>query len=184
MSARFPHLTTTRLRLREIVPADADALLQIHSDTANMRWFGVDTMQSREEAEHLVTVFNGLLADGTGARWGIVRRDDNRLIGTCGFFRWNRGWHSCLIGFELCSAMQRIGYMGEAVAAIVDYGFRHMALHRIQAESHPQNIASINLLTGLGFQFEGVHRQQGFWNGKFHDLNCYSLLKSEWQQRI
>ena len=177
----FPILQTERLTLREIVPGDADALFLIHSDAQTMRWFGIDALTERSQANQMAAMFAGWFLAGTGLRWGIVRNEDDTLIGTGGLFRWNKSWHNCMLGFELSAAMQRHGYMREAVSAILDYGFTHMDLHRIQAESHADNAASIGLLTRLGFSFEGVHRQQAHWAGQFHDLNCYSLLQHEWQ---
>ena len=49
-----------------------------------------------------------------------------------------------------------------------------MQLHRIHAEIHRDNLASLNLIQRLGFQFEGVHREMGFWQQRWHDLDYYS----------
>ncbi|GAA4032256.1 GNAT family protein [Actimicrobium antarcticum] len=180
MSLVFPVLNTERLTLREIVPADADALFRMHSDADTMRWFGVDPITSHMQASQLAALFASWFGAGTGLRWGLARHGCDDLVGTSGFFRWNKSWHSCLLGFELSAPLQGCGYMTEAVRAILDHGFRSMDLHRIQAESHPDNAASIALLTRLGFRFEGVHREQARWGGQFHDLNCYALLRQEW----
>jgi ribosomal-protein-alanine N-acetyltransferase len=86
-----------------------------------------------------------------------------------------------VIGYEIARECRAQGYMREALVAVLEYGFTEMGLHRIQAETHPDNAASSGLATRLGFRFEGVHREQGFWSGSFHDLNCYSLLRPEWR---
>ena len=182
MPPTFPLLTTARLQLREIAAADAENMFLIHSDAATMRWFGVDALTTRAQADQIIAVFASWFVTGSGVRWGIARQDDDQLIGTCGLFQWNKSWHSGVIGFELARALQRRGYMIEALHAILDYGFLKMGLHRIQAECHADNLGSIALLARLGFQFEGVHRQYGYWGNRFHDLNCYSLLRHEWQK--
>ena len=181
MSNAFPQLHTRRLNLRQIVRADAPALFSIHSDVDWMRWYGVDPITSLVEAEHLADLFAGWFTAGTGFRWALVRRQDRRLIGTCGLFRWNKSWRNCVIGYEIQRDHHGQGYMREAVAAVLNFGFDVMSLHRVQAETHPDNVASIGLATRLGFRFEGVHREQAYWNGHFHDLNCYSLLESDWR---
>ena len=180
MNADFPQLKTARLQLREIRASDAAALYLIHSDALGMRWFGVDPLTAPAQAELLADQFASAFAAGTGMRWAIVRHGEDQLIGTCGLFRWNRNWRSCLIGYELARPMQRRGYMREALHAVFDYGFGPMALHRIQAESHADNTASISVLTSCAFRFEGIHREQGFWHGTYHDLNCYGLLTQDW----
>ena len=181
MANAFPHLQTQRLRLRQIVPADAPALFAIHSDAEWMRWYGVDPISSLVEAERLANLFSGWFAAGTGFRWALERKQDRQLIGTCGLFRWNKSWRNCVIGYEIQRGHHGQGYMREAVAAILDYGFDVMSLHRVQAETHPDNIPSIRLAMRLGFRFEGVHREQAYWDRRFHDLNCYSLLERDWR---
>lgn len=181
MKPPFPYLTSPRLRLREIEATDADALFAIHSDATWMRWYGVDPMTERFQADQLAELFAGWFPSGTGFRWALERKDDKRLIGTCGLFRWNRSWRNSLIGYEIARDCAHQGYMREAVTAVLNYGFDEMKLHRVQAETHPDNAASIALAARLGFRFEGVHREQAFWGGRYHDLNCYSLLDREWR---
>jgi ribosomal-protein-alanine N-acetyltransferase len=181
MTHLFPELETPRLRLREIVPSDATALFAIHSDTSWMRWYGVDPVTDLSQADQLAELFTEWFYAGTGFRWGLERRDDRQLIGTCGLFRWNKSWRNCVIGYEILHECHAQGYMREALTEVLDYGFGRMYLHRVQAEMHPDNIASIGLATRLGFRLEGVHREQAFWAGKYHDLHCYSLLEREWR---
>jgi len=146
-----------------------------------MRWYGVDPITTQAQAEERAELFSGWFHAGTGFRWGLERISDSQLIGTCGLFRWNKSWHNCVVGYELRPDCNGQGYMREALEAILDFGFSSMLLHRIQAEMHPANQASIGLATRMGFQLEGVHREQAFWGSRFHDLNCYSLLKHDWQ---
>lgn len=180
MKNRFPILQTSRLILREIGTGDAEALFVIHSDADWMRWYGVEPIQNLLQAEQLAELFHSWFWNGTGFRWGLEQKSDGRLIGTCGLFRWNKSWHNCVIGYEIARDCQGQGLMREALIAILEYGFHVMRLHRVQAETHPDNIASISLARGLGFRFEGVHREQAFWGKRFHDLNCYSLLEQDW----
>lgn len=176
----FPELRTPRLRLRAIARSDAAALFAIHSDRDWMRWYGVEPLTEPQQGKQLADLFRGWFESGTGFRWALERRDDARLIGTCGLFRWNRSWHNCVIGYEIARDCQRQGYMREAATAILDYGFSVMRLHRVQAETHPDNAASIALAVQLGFVLEGVHREQAYWGGRYHDLQCYSLLEQDW----
>lgn len=182
MLSSFPELHTARLRLREITSLDTEALFAIHSDADWMRWYGVDPLNDPAQAGRLADLFAGWFHAGTGFRWALERRSDRELIGTCGLFRWNRSWRNCVIGYEIARSCQRQGYMREALDAVLDFGFTAMHLHRIQAETHPDNAASIALALRLGFRFEGIHREQAYWGGRFHDLNCYSILEQDWRQ--
>lgn len=177
----FPVLTTARLTLREIVIDDADALCAIHDLSERMRWFGADPLPDRAAAESLVAMFAGWrqLAD-PGVRWGIQVTGRPELVGTCGFFAWHRRWKRCTVGYELHGKVEGKGYMTEALRAVFTWGWREMDLNRIEAGVHPNNSASLKLLQRLGFQREGLARQQGFWRGEFHDMCQLALLREDW----
>ncbi|QDQ28933.1 GNAT family N-acetyltransferase [Chitinimonas arctica] len=181
MLPAFPTLTTARLVLRELKPADTDAIFAIHRDTDAMRWFGADPITERAQAQRMIEMFaESRKAALPGIRWAIVRNGDGQLLGSCGLFRWNKVYRNCLLGYELGRPHWGQGLMSEALRGILRYGFDQMQLNRIQAEIHPDNTASQLLVERLGFQREGRHRQQGYWAGQFHDLDCYSLLAQDW----
>ena len=179
----FPSLSTPRLQLREIVASDAPSLLAIHSDRETMKWFGSDPLVDLEAAERVIAGFaNMRTLASPGVRWGIVHADPARggaLLGTCGVFRWNRGWRSCLTGYELARQAQGRGYMTEALRAIYAWAFESMAVDRIEAQVHPENTPSLALLKTLGFVEEGLLREAGYWLGERRDLVQLGLLERE-----
>lgn len=102
------------------------------------------------------------------------------LVGSCGLFKWNRGWNSCSLACELAPGARGLGLMNEALRAMLDWGVTHMQLHRMEALLHPQNGASLRLLERLGFKIEGTLREAGFWGGQRHELQVLGLLTQEW----
>lgn len=183
----FPSLSTKRLRLREIVASDATALLAIHGDAEAMKWFGSDPLPDLEAAEKVIAGFaNMRQLPSPGVRWGIVHADPARssaLLGTCGVFRWNRGWRTCLAGYELARQAQGHGYMREALRAIFKWSFDAMEVERIEAQVHPHNTPSLALLKTLGFVEEGLLREAGLWLGERRDLVQLGLLEREFIAR-
>ncbi len=177
----FPRLQTRRLVLRELAPADAAALYAIHGDAEAMRWYGSEPMTAPGQAARLIDTFTAWRIAGTGVRWGIERRFDGALIGTCGLFRWSRAWRSCTIGYELARGARGQGFMREALGAVLEHGFDTMGLNRVEARVHPENDASLRILAALGFAREGYQRQAGYWNGEFRDLVQYALLRDEYR---
>ena len=178
----FPSLSTRRLQLREIVASDAPALLAIHGDAEAMKWFGTDPLADLEAAEKVIAGFANLRQQPSGVRWGIVHADPARggvLLGTCGVFRWNRGWRTCLTGYELARHAQGQGYMAEALRAVFTWAFQAMAVERIEAQVHPLNTPSLALLKRLGFVEEGLLREAGYWLGERRDLVQLGLLQRE-----
>ena len=183
----FPSLSTARLQLREIVASDAPALLAIHRDREAMKWFGTDPLADLEAAEKVIAGFANLRQPpGSGVRWGIVHADPARggaLLGTCGVFRWNRGWATCLTGYELARHAQGQGFMTEALRAVYAWSFETLAIERIEAQVHPRNAPSLALLKRLGFVEEGLLREAGRWLGERRDLVQLGLLKREFVAR-
>ncbi|AUH52573.1 GNAT family N-acetyltransferase [Chromobacterium sp. ATCC 53434] len=176
----FPTLHTARLTLREITLDDAPALLDILGDADAMRWYGTDPLSTLQQARQLVDKFAGwreLPAPGT--RWGLALREGGPLIGSIGLFKWNPGWRSCALGYELARGGHGQGLMTEALRAALAWGFEQMALNRIEAQVHPDNLASLKLLERLDFKMEGRARQAGYWLGRHQDLINLSLLREE-----
>jgi ribosomal-protein-alanine N-acetyltransferase len=177
----FSPLHTSRLTLREILDSDAESLLQIHGDAEHMRWFGSDPIPDLDGAKQLVALFASWRKEPVaGARWAMELKDRPGLIGTCGLFRWNRTWRSCVVGYEIAPAYRGRGYTKEPLETLIAWGFRELQLNRIEAQVHADNAPSLALLAKLGFLQEGHQREAGYWTGRHHDLLQYALLKAQW----
>ncbi|MDR3428947.1 GNAT family protein [Silvimonas sp.] len=179
----FPTLHTERLILRAFTQADAPALFAIHSDAQAMQWFGSDPVVDQLGADALLAFFINLPhMAAPGMRWAIERRDDARLIGSCGVFKWNKSWRSCSLGYELAHPAWGHGYMREALESVIGWALEGMQLNRIEALVHPRNTPSLRVLENLGFAREGQLRQGGYWLEQYHDLVQLGLLKHEFIQ--
>lgn len=69
--------------------------------------------------------------------------------------------------------------MTEALRVVIDFAFRQLGQHRIQAEVFPENTASLRVLDKLGFQEEGLLRQHLYHQGtkEFNDVKLLAKLK-------
>lgn len=172
----FPVLETERLLLREITSDDVDTIFAIHGDRELMKWFG-EPAADREAAERVVDFFASMrLLPDPGVRWGLERKSDHRLIGSCGLMGWRRSDRKCGLGYELAADAQGQGYMNEALNAALAWGRGQMNLVRIEAQIHPDNLASQRLAESVGFEREGLLRKAAFWSGQHHDLYVYGLV--------
>ncbi|MDU1695666.1 MAG: GNAT family protein, partial [Bradyrhizobium sp.] len=80
------------------------------------------------------------------------------------------------IGYIVDPARHRQGIAAEAVAAMLDYCFDELGLHRLQAFIHPDNLASRRLVEKLGFRCEGQLRDHLRVGGEWRDDMMYALL--------
>ena len=177
----MPHLDTPRLVLREIDPTrDLQAVYDLFADERVALSTDTGPFTELSEAQEVMDWFGAIFTSRQGLRWAITLREgDGSLIGTCGFNIWNRRNNSAEIGYDLMPDHWGEGIAPEAVRAMIDWGFEHMALNRIQADVMLDNEASARVLLKLGFTEEGVQRQGGFWRGEYHDLRYFGLLRQD-----
>jgi len=134
---------------------------------------------AREEVQRFII---NLFEHGLGYRWGIARKDDDQLIGTCGFYLWDKEVRKAEIGYDLEPRCWGQGIMTEALGEMLRFGFEEMDLNRIQVKTAPWNERSMRLVRRLGFRKEGVLRDNFVFKGELQDDVLFSLLKREWDE--
>ncbi|WP_256578217.1 UDP-4-amino-4,6-dideoxy-N-acetyl-beta-L-altrosamine N-acetyltransferase [Pseudomonas sp. PIC25] len=65
--------------------------------------------------------------------------------------------------------------------AALDHAFVNLGFHKICGQALAYNERSINFHRRLGFQQEGILRDQHFDGERYHAVVCFGLLKHEWQ---
>jgi ribosomal-protein-alanine N-acetyltransferase len=180
----FPQLETESLILREIRPSDAEAIFHIYADDDVTQYLDSETATSLEQAKFIIRRRAELFKNKQRVRWGIARKDNNVIIGSCGYAQWIQNASRAEIGYELAKAYWRKGIMTEALTAIIKFGFQKMKLNRIEAMTMVENKTSAKVLKKLGFLEEGILREYGFWKEQFHDLKLFSLLNKDYSNTI
>jgi RimJ/RimL family protein N-acetyltransferase len=176
----FPSLTSRRLYLRQVVTADAEALFAIKSDAEVTRHYGQEPHQSLEDTLGWIHRLQADYQQRQALFWCLTLKGEEKMIGECVFWNFDRGFHCAEIGYELHPAYWQQGIMAEALSAVLTYGFNELGLHRIEANPLAENEHSRNLLLKLGFKYEGNLRQRHFFHAHFEDQLYYGLLKEEW----
>jgi ribosomal-protein-alanine N-acetyltransferase len=183
----LPVIETPRLTLFVAGPDDAHRCADFNRDNAEFLapWepppsprafesegLRLDRMQAVEEA----------LA-GTAYRFAIVARgggSDAPILGFCSFSNLIRGiFQACFLGYKLDRRAQGHGYMTEALEGAIDYMFREVRLHRIQANYMPHNQRSAAVLRRLGFSIEGTAKAYLFIGGQWRDHVLTSLTNPD-----
>lgn len=86
------------------------------------------------------------------------------------------------VGLVVDEAWWNQGIGHDALAALAQYAFEDLRLHRLSAEILTVNLPSIKLFTRLGFQLEGTKREAYFTAGRHLDVAFFGLLSSEFQE--
>lgn len=183
VAARLPILDTPRLRLRLPVGADVPALFAIFNDPETMRYWTTPAMGDLAEAEALLRDIRRHAEAGTLFQWGLARREDDLLIGTCTLFRIENEHRRCELGYILRRDHWGRGLAHEALTAVVNHAFGTLRLHRLEADIDPRNAASVRSVERLGFTLEGHLRERYFVAGEIQDSLIYGLLAPTWRSR-
>jgi RimJ/RimL family protein N-acetyltransferase len=119
-----------------------------------------------------------------GAEHGrlIVEVESERA--TAGFVGYRSGLYGGVakhweIGIALLPEWRGRGIGWRAQAMLCDYLFSHTPAQRIQAGTHPENLAEQKSLVKAGFQLEGVVRACEFRAGQWRDGYLYSRLRDD-----
>ena len=177
---KFPDLLTERLVLRALGRHDRDDVFTIFSDPEVMRYWNSPPMAHLGEAGAFIAKARASFSQRLSLRWGIVRRTGGRLIGTCALFHFDGHNHCAEIGYALARNFWGQGFNHEALAAVLDYAFATLNLHRVEAELDPRNAASARLCERLGLRREAHLREESWFKGEWGDLLIYAVLAQEW----
>jgi RimJ/RimL family protein N-acetyltransferase len=176
-----PVLDSVRLRLRPLREPDVDDLFVVFGDPAVMRYWSSPVFRERAQAEALIEEVRQRFATRTFFQWGIARREDDVLLGTCSLFRIEPVHRRAEIGFALRRDDWGRGIASEAVATAVEFAFGPLDLIRIEADVDPRNDRSIRLLERLGFEREGYLRSRYIVSGEIQDTVFLGLLRERWR---
>ena len=180
MPLSTPILQTPRLRLRPFEAGDADALFALQSDARVLRYWDSPPWTDRSRADDFIVACRAMEEDGSGARFAIETQADSAFIGWCTMFRWNPRYRSLGIGYCFVESAWGRGYATEATRAMLQWAFDTLDLNRVDADLDTRNGASAKVLEKLGFQREGLKREDCIVSGEVSDSWIYGLLRRDW----
>ena len=146
----FPRLTTTRLLLRQLQPADQMALFALRTDPLVNRYLDRMPPASPDALNDFIGRISELVQNNEAVYWVIAH--EGQLIGTIGLFQFDDVNGKAEIGYELLPRFQGKGFMQEAVKTVLLFAFQNIGLETVEALTRTDNQASIKLLQSLHFK--------------------------------
>ena len=152
-------LTTARLRLEPITENHYERMRTLNTDPEVMTYLNAGQPETEEDTRAGVARVTGRWAEWGYSWWALIRLDDGEMVGM-----------ACLqhldgdkskpheIGWRLARTGWGQGYASEAAAAIVAHAFNVVGAPEVVAVAHPDNAASIKVMTRLGMQYAGMER--------------------------
>jgi ribosomal-protein-alanine N-acetyltransferase len=178
----LPILETERIRLRRLSLDDAADVYEYAQDPEVSRYLTWEPSKSVDDSRAFLETVVEAYRQGKPADWGIEHKTDGRLIGTCGFIKWDQARNCAEIAYALARPYWNRGIVTEAAKAVTDFGFIRMGIYRLEAFCLPANSASARVMEKLGMRYEGTLRAYFLIKGDYRDMQVYSILKPEWGQ--
>lgn len=173
---------TDRLRLRTLAPADAPLLRDFHlrNRTFFEPWEPVRDERFFEEGAQAeaIAIERRDFEERRSLRLYLFEKDGEAgpIVGYAGLSNIVYGaFLSAFLGYKVDEARRGMGYMTEAVRALLDIAFIEYGLHRVEANIIPRNAPSIRLARALGFELEGSSPKYLKINGAWEDHDHYVL---------
>ena len=111
----------------------------------------------------------------------IYHKVEKRPIGNIGFGRIRWVDRSAIISGVIGEVDHwGRGIIVEAAKLLIEYGFRELNLHKINAELLTPDKRSLRVAEKLNFKKEAILKEQMYVDGQYQDVNKFSLFKRDW----
>lgn len=178
----FIDLYSEDIELKLLTLEDAEALMEYYiRNKDHLRAFE----PSRDSSFYTIDTQKELISEsyrqflsGTTVDMGIFK--ENNLIGKVKISNIVGGiFKNGIIGYSIDKDQQGKGYMKEAVKMALEYAFKELRLHRIEASALVENMRSRNVLKSCGFKELGLNESYLFIDGKWRDHITYYITSNQ-----
>ena len=169
----MPILETPRLILRPFRKGDRDRLAELMSNPDFMRFsLGPYT---REQTQNMLKKFLSWNEAGLPSPFAVVLRENNDVLGYCGFLHHPEVPEEVEIGYRLDPLYWNRGLITEAALALRDHAFVDLKLPRVISLIHPENIPSRRVAEKMGMTIE---KEITFRRFRTH---VFAITREQWQ---
>lgn len=179
--SKMPTLETERLILRKMRPSDRSDMFEYACLDDVTRYLLWKPHSDDEYTLQYLRYIESRYKSGSFYDWAIVLKDSGKMIGTCGFTRFDHEADCAEIGYVINPKYRGTGIAAEAAREVVRFGFERLALHRIEARFMYGNEASLRVMQKLGMKFEGYHRDAMLVKGAYRTIGVSAILRSEYE---
>jgi RimJ/RimL family protein N-acetyltransferase len=111
----------------------------------------------------------------------ICRREDDRPVGSIGYFDVDGVNGSAGLGISIGDpADTGQGYGGDAIRALLGFGFGRLRLERVWLDVYDFNDGAKRLYERIGFVTEGILRHAFWRDDRWVDTHRMAMLRDEW----
>ncbi|HEY4677839.1 MAG TPA: GNAT family N-acetyltransferase [Candidatus Angelobacter sp.] len=163
-------LETSRLRLREFVSQDADALAAVLGDPVTMQYYPA-AFEHKGVQEWIGKNIARYQRDGYGL-WAMMLKSSGEVIGDCGcVLQEVEDRNEVEVGYHVRRDLWGNGYATEAAKACMEYAFAKLGARRVISMIRPENLQSRRVAEKNGMSCEKTI----FWRGYDHCIYAIEI---------
>ncbi len=151
----FRELATERLRLIKLNLSLIDDIYSYASDYEVTKYVSWPRHETKEFTRSYLQSAVENYSKGDYYDWGIVCKNDSRLIGTVGLINHDLKENSFEIGYVLSKTHWDRGYATEAALRVMDFGLSELKASRIKGICHVDNTKSGHVMAKCGMRYIG-----------------------------
>lgn len=130
---------------------------------------------SEEEGRDYAAWWDRAWEESNARYFGIWR--DDRYLGSVGLSEISLEHRTAALGFWVRSAEAGRGVATAAAAAVVEAGFEHLGLQRIEVMAAVDNAASLRVAHKIGARYEGTLRKRQVLEGLPTDCSLSAIVR-------
>ena len=174
-----PTIVTDRLIMRKMLVSDAGDMYDYASRPLTSQYLLWSPHESQKFSNRYLTYLQGQYRDENFYDFAVVEKASGRMIGTCGFTRFDLDNNSAEVGYVLNPDFWGNGYAPEALRALMRFGFTELDLHRMTAKIMDGNLRSMRVAEKCGMRPEATHRNSMLIKGVYRTIHEYAILAEE-----
>ena len=180
----MPKLETERLLLRKMCLDDTDDMYEYSKDPEVTKYLSWSPHESKAYTYDYLMYLQNRYKTGDFFDWAIVCKQSDKMIGTCGFTRFDFPNNSAEVGYVINPKFKGQGIATEASARVIRYGFETLRLERIECKFMIGNDASRRVMEKNGMTFEGIRRHGMLIKGEYKDVGVCSIIAKDFFKNI
>ena len=161
--------------LRPLEREDLKFVHQLDNNASVMRYWFEEPYEAFVE---LVDIYEKHIHDHNERRFIIDHNGEN--IGLVELVEINQVHRHAEFQIIIAPAFENKGYAKKAAKLAIDYGFSVLNLYKLYLHVDTENEKAIHLYTKLGFEVEGILKQEFFINGKYRDVIRMCIFQSQY----
>ena len=170
-----PRIRADGLLLRPWQPSDRPVVVAAYADPAVQRWHCRSMTDG--EAVDWIAAWSGRWRGETGAGWAIL--DADQVVGQISLRRVVLAEGLAELSYWVLPAARGRRVAPRALAALADWCFGTLRLHRLELCHSTANVASCRVAQRAGFAAEGTKRGEGHHADGWHDMHLHARLDSD-----